>query len=617
MPVYQEEVGDEGTPPDTGGWDYYGGGYSVGEAITYTNTTAPTQNYAVQQNLYYATLGHITGQDSFFNLDWIPTYGRYNGNGANDAWNRWQAWNYIEGDGRTLVRGPEDADYIRQAMQDYINDHPTDDPYGLKPIDQTDWNAFEHDITSFGGAVTHIIGNITYAVGNLVTGLMSGNLYALASVPFIGAIASVYHTAQGIVGAVGAVGGGLASAGSSLFGGFSGAISNLMSGNISGAINSIVSGISNAFNALGDALADAFKALFPVVIDLDGDGVELLSVAHSDLVLDAGGGDFRHSGWVGADDGLLAFDANGNGEVDGYAEFGLTNFSAGAESDLDALSAFDTNGDGVFDAQDEQFSSFLVWRDANGDGVCQAGEALDLAALGITSIDLGLNGNASSQAGNFVANTTLVRFADGTIHDASDVAFASSSASDETRMIAADVTSYVLGGGLEVVTVADGAEDVSLERGDLDEDTDLLVVTASESGGMVTVSDDIATTFLGGAGDDIFIGGDADSTFMGGGGHNVFVGGAGDDAYILDSIATGSDVIANGEGADTYVLTGDFEFAFQGSDLLIRSLDSDYQVRVTDWTNAGGDDAVLLNGAEVDLAALVAGHGQSEWFMAA
>lgn len=610
------QLTDEGNPPP-GSWDYYGGGYSIGEAINYTQVNSATQVNSVQQNLYYATLANLTGQNSFFNLDWIPTYGRYNGNGANDAWIAWQAWNYVAGDGRTLVRGPEDAAYIRAAMAEYIRQHPTDDPYGLKPIDQTDWNGFNHDLNSFGGAVTHIIGNITYAVGNLVQTLLTGNLYALASVPFIGAVASVYHTAMGVGSAIGAVGGGLASAGASLFGGFSGAISNMMSGNFSGALNSIVSGISNAFSALGNALENAFKALFPVVIDLDGDGVELLSVAHSNLVIDAGFGDLRYSGWVGADDGILAFDANGNGSVDGYAEFGLTNFSPTAGSDLEALAAFDSNGDGVLDAQDEQFGSFLIWRDANGDGICQDGEAVTLAQLGVLSINLGLNGAASTNAGNFIANTTTVVMSDGTVRDAADVAFASSGASDQARMIAVNVASHVLTSGLELVTVSNGAGDVVLDIEDLAEGTELLVIGAAQEGGTITVQGDIATTFLGGLGDDVFIGGDASSTFMGGGGSNLFVGGEGSDTYMIDSGNSGFDTVANTDGADTFVLNGSFAFEMVEGDLLIRSLDSDYGVRVVDWETTGADDTVLLNGQVVDVASLLPATVDPDWMLAA
>ncbi|WP_439470999.1 hypothetical protein [Brevundimonas sp.] len=614
MPT-QIELVDDGNPPP-GTWDYYGGGYTIGEAINYTQVNSASQVNSVQQNLYYATLANLTGQDSFFNLDWIPTYGRYNGNGANDAWIRWQAWNYVNGDGRTLVRGPEDAAYIRAAMAEYIRQHPNDDPYGLKPVDQTDWNGFNHDLSSFGGAVTHIIGNITYAVGNLVQTLLTGNLYALASVPFIGAIASVYHTAVGIGGAIGAVGGGLASAGSSLFGGFSGAISNMMSGNFSGALNSIVSGISNAFSALGNALENAFKALFPVVIDLDGDGVELLSVAHSDLQIDAGFGDLRYTGWVGADDGLLAFDANGNGTVDGYAEFGLTNFSPTAGSDLEALAVFDSNGDGVLDAQDELFASFLIWRDLNGDGLCQDGEAMTLAELGVISINLALNGAASTNAGNFIANTTTVVMADGTVRDAADVAFASSGASDQARMIEVNVSSHVLAEGLELVTVSNGAGDVVLDVEDLDANTDLLVVGAAQEGGRITVHGDVATTFLGGLGDDTFVGGDAGSTFMGGGGDNLFIGGEGDDTYMIDSGNSGFDTIANTDGADTFVLNGSFAFEVVDGDLFIRSTESDYGVRVIDWATTGANDTLLLNGETVDVSSLLA-PTDPDWMLAA
>jgi hypothetical protein len=57
----------------------------------------------------------------------------------------------------------------------------------------------------------------------------------------------------------------------------------------------------------------------PLVLDLDGDGVELrsLSGAYFDMDLD---GFAERTGWVSADDGMLALDRDGNGTIDNITE---------------------------------------------------------------------------------------------------------------------------------------------------------------------------------------------------------------------------------------------------------------------------------------------------------
>ncbi|TDQ52352.1 M48 family metallopeptidase [Phaeovulum veldkampii] len=59
----------------------------------------------------------------------------------------------------------------------------------------------------------------------------------------------------------------------------------------------------------------------PLVIDLDGDGVELVSRANSNAYFDLDGDGFaEQTGWVKPDDGLLAVDRNGNGSIDDISE---------------------------------------------------------------------------------------------------------------------------------------------------------------------------------------------------------------------------------------------------------------------------------------------------------
>ena len=55
---------------------------------------------------------------------------------------------------------------------------------------------------------------------------------------------------------------------------------------------------------------------------------------------------------------------------------------------MGALASLDANIDGVFDANDELFSTLRVWQDKNGDANTDVYELSTLAEAGIASIDI-------------------------------------------------------------------------------------------------------------------------------------------------------------------------------------------------------------------------------------
>jgi hypothetical protein len=132
----------------------------------------------------------------------------------------------------------------------------------------------------------------------------------------------------------------------------------------------------------------------PLVLDLDGDGVEL--VAESGAV----GVMFDHDGdgianatqWVGADDGFLVIDRNGDGVIDNGGElFGDSTPTASggtAQDGFAALADYDSNGDGAVNASDANFSQLQIWRDLNQDGVSQGNELMTLAQAGIAQLNV-------------------------------------------------------------------------------------------------------------------------------------------------------------------------------------------------------------------------------------
>jgi len=118
-------------------------------------------------------------------------------------------------------------------------------------------------------------------------------------------------------------------------------------------------------------------------------GLELVSLAASavSFATEEGGARVR-TGWVGADDALLALDRNGDGKIGSAAEISFVSDLPGAMTDLEGLAAFDTDEDGYFDEGDARYAEFRVWRDANQDGVSQSGELNSLEDLGIVAINL-------------------------------------------------------------------------------------------------------------------------------------------------------------------------------------------------------------------------------------
>ncbi|MCA9226811.1 MAG: hypothetical protein KDA47_14415, partial [Planctomycetales bacterium] len=139
----------------------------------------------------------------------------------------------------------------------------------------------------------------------------------------------------------------------------------------------------------------------PLVIDLDGDGIELITLSQSRAFFDLeGDGMAQHTGWVAPDDALLAIDRNNNGTIDDGTElFGNTN---GFEEGFRALSEYDSNLDGVIDADDQAFGQFLLWQDLDGDGRVSDGELSTAASRGLTSIPLNFT------ATNYTLNEALI-----------------------------------------------------------------------------------------------------------------------------------------------------------------------------------------------------------------
>ncbi len=170
----------------------------------------------------------------------------------------------------------------------------------------------------------------------------------------------------------------------------------------------------------------------PLVLDLDGDGIETVSVNQSGVHFDLDGDYFAEkTGWVGADDGFLVRDLNGNGVIDDITEMfgapGVSSFSELAELDKVENGG---NADGFLTLDDAAFSELQVWRDLDQDGETDIGggsgegaadgglnhgELFGLDELDIVSISVTGDGVESiTPTGTTLREGASFSFADGT-----------------------------------------------------------------------------------------------------------------------------------------------------------------------------------------------------------
>ena len=243
-------------------------------------------------------------------------------------------------------------------------------------------------------------------------------------------------------------------------------------------LNKLVKLTDNGFDWLKekfDWLPDEFKEWLglnrtgkfhiydPLVLDLDGDGIELLKAdGWNGIQFDYNGDGIKSStGWVKSDDGLLVWDRNGDGKINNGSELlgedtfpqnklitsNISNTSSGNNSNSSsgggmsvsdapfnaipiiendgfyALSQLDSNQDGVIDANDANFNQIKVWRDLNQDGISEDGELFGLNELAIQSINLNTGNTQNNTAGNSIGKSSTYIKEDGSNGKIADVNF--------------------------------------------------------------------------------------------------------------------------------------------------------------------------------------------------
>lgn len=200
-----------------------------------------------------------------------------------------------------------------------------------------------------------------------------------------------------------------------------------------------------AYNKL-EYLADDYKT--PLVIDLNGNGVQTLADSFGVSFDFDGKGTPSQTGWVHPDDGLLVWDKDKDGLINhGEELFGdnsLLNNHTKAKEGFSALAEFDSNGDGIIDNTDSLWSELKVWQDKNSDGLSQSHELIALDTLGIKSIELNAKEtHFFDDNGNFHKLMAKVNWNNGTQTDITDVLFRQKTPSTQTPSVQQTVNKII------------------------------------------------------------------------------------------------------------------------------------------------------------------------------
>lgn len=178
----------------------------------------------------------------------------------------------------------------------------------------------------------------------------------------------------------------------------------------------------------------------PLVLDLTGSGIKLLPPSQSNAVFDHNSDGAKSAvGWVGADNGILVFDTNGNGAIDNATEwFGESFAVPGSKASVgkngfSALATLAAAGSTVFSRDTALINPFTggnyfdgvkVWVDADQNGISTPEELKTLTSLGIASIDLISTHDGRQVGGGLIDSTAGFTFTNGTRRDIADIGLA-------------------------------------------------------------------------------------------------------------------------------------------------------------------------------------------------
>jgi hypothetical protein len=192
--------------------------------------------------------------------------------------------------------------------------------------------------------------------------------------------------------------------------------------------------LSDIVNLAANLYTSAKQFIFrydPLTLDMDGDGIETISVNSSyPVYFDFNGNEIKtNTGWVSPDDGFLVFDRNGNGAIDNASELfsDYTPLYVGGQAadGFAALLQEDTNNDGIVNNLDANWNNLKIWQDINSDGISQSEELFTMEEAGISGLNVAKsNINQNFPNGNSIKGTGPYIKSDGTTGLMGNVYFA-------------------------------------------------------------------------------------------------------------------------------------------------------------------------------------------------
>ena len=360
-------------------------------------------------------------------------------------------------------------------------------------------------------------------------------------------------------------------------------LTDIFSGNLGASGNAVADHINSSSDNQGQDNAK------PVILDLDGDGVEINVNGNVSFDID-GDGYLEQTSWAGPDDGFLVIDlmeggerstGSGDGKITEVKELILSKWvEGGVATDLQALATFDSvasrggNNDGVLNAADGIWDELKVWQDANQNGVVHTGEMKTLASLGITQINLAydngekfdnLANDVSFQGTSLLGVASFIRNGTTVVGGVGDVSLAYDAEGWRRVDIldaAGNVTGYEIqfesGAKLRYATVAAGLV-ASDSRNNVNLDAEVLdgATGNANANNLDAAGHTRNVRISGGAGDDTIAGGANDDMLSGDSGADQIRGWDGNDMIFIDRADLGSPGgVLGGQGVDTIVVTG-------------------------------------------------------------
>jgi hypothetical protein len=152
------------------------------------------------------------------------------------------------------------------------------------------------------------------------------------------------------------------------------------------------------------------EPITPIVVPLaDASFAELTDTASSVAFDFSGVGDRRAQGWLRPDAAWLVWDPNQRGDVrSGFDLIGQRTWAVFWSDGFEAMRSLDDNGDG--DLTGAELGGLALWRDANVNGVSEAGEVRPVSEHGV----IGLAVRGERERADLLTAPGGVRFADGT-----------------------------------------------------------------------------------------------------------------------------------------------------------------------------------------------------------